>query len=46
MLCKQGNRILIDFILAPNHHPEPLTLHPEPVEGLSLLPFILSLSKG
>ena len=29
----QGNHILIDFILAPNHHPEPLTLHPEPVEG-------------
>ena len=26
----QGNRILIDFILAPNHHPEP-------VEGLSRL---------
>ena len=25
-----GNRILIDFILAPNHHPEP-------VEGLSRL---------
>ena len=22
---------------APNHHPEPLTLHPEPVEGLSRL---------
>ena len=34
----QGNRILIDFILAPNHHPEP-------VEGLSPLPIILSLSK-
>ena len=40
----QGNRILIDFILAPNdhpepltHHPEPLTLHPEPVEGPSRL---------
>ena len=28
---------MIDFILAPNHHPEPLTLHPEPVEGLSRL---------
>ena len=54
---KQGNRILIEFILAPNHHPEPLTHHPEPVEGLSPLgvargdemdkngPIILSLSK-
>ena len=27
---RQGNRILIDFILAPNHHPEP-------VEGLNRL---------
>ena len=27
---------LISF-LPPNHHPEPLTLHPEPVEGLSRL---------
>ena len=25
---------MISF-LPPNHHPEPLTLHPEPVEGLS-----------
>ena len=23
--------------MPPNHHPEPLTLHPEPVEGLSRL---------
>ena len=30
LLVCQGNRILIDFILAPNHHPEP-------VEGLSRL---------
>ena len=50
----QGNRMLIfESILIYQHfHPEPLTLHPEPVEGpcplpltLSLLPFILSLSK-
>ena len=27
---------MISF-LPPNHHPEPLTLHPEPVEGLSRL---------
>ena len=38
----QGNRILIDFILAPNHHPESVegpspNHHPEPVEGLSRL---------
>ena len=32
-----GNRILIDFILAPNHHPVPLTHHREaPTITLSL----------
>ena len=43
----QGNRILIfESILIYQHfHPEPLTHHPEPVEGLHPLPFILSLSK-
>ena len=41
----QGNRILIfESILIYQHfHPEPLTPHPEPVEGLHPLPLILSL---
>ena len=40
----QGNRILIfESILIYQHfHPEPLTPHPEPVEGLHPLPLILS----
>ena len=36
---------MISF-LPPNHHPEPLTLHPEPVEGPCPLLFILNLSEG
>ena len=43
----QGNHILIceSFLIYQHFHPEPLTLHPEPVEGLHPLPLILSLSK-
>ena len=50
----QGNRIVIfeSIFIYQHFHPEPLTPHPEPVEGLhplplilSLLPLILSLSK-
>ena len=53
-VLQQGNRILIfeSFLIYQHFHPEPLTLHPEPVEGLhplllilSPLPLILSLSK-
>ena len=41
-MVAQGNRILIDFIHRPpviliSGNPEPLTHHPEPVEGLSRL---------
>ena len=41
----QGNRIVIfESILIYQHfHPEPLTPHPEPVEGLHPLPIILNL---
>ena len=41
----QGNRILIfeSIRIYQHFHPEPPTLHPEPVEGLHPLPIILSL---
>ena len=40
----QGNRILIfeSIFIYQHFHPEPLTPHPEPVEGLHPLPLILS----
>ena len=40
----QGHRILIfeSFLIYQHFHPEPPTPHPEPVEGLYPLPFILS----
>ena len=39
----QGNRILIfePILIYQHFHPEPLTLHLEPVEGLHPLPLIL-----
>ena len=45
IMNRQGNRILIfESILIYQHfHPEPLTFHPEPVEGLHPLPLILNL---